>query len=50
MAEMGCPYCFQPMLRKPDGWYVCQNCGHTIMTLDLQYQCRCRNCEKLNAA
>jgi hypothetical protein len=57
MAEQieRCPYCvladdFRPMLAKPDGWFVCQKCGHTSMPTKPEFRCPCGMCEELNRA
>jgi len=49
-----CPFCvlgddFRPMLEKPD-WFICEQCGHTLLTGDPEFKCRCANCVKLNRA
>jgi hypothetical protein len=49
-----CPYCvladdFRPMLERP-GWFICQQCGHTILRHDPDFKCRCQNCEASWAA
>jgi DNA-directed RNA polymerase subunit RPC12/RpoP len=49
MAEIVCPYCFQAMVERP-GWYICEQCGHTILRDDPDFKCRCQNCEALRAA
>jgi hypothetical protein len=57
MAEeiVRCPYCvlddhFRPMLRRPEGWFVCQKCGHTAMPEKPEFKCFCRKCGELNRA
>jgi rubrerythrin len=54
MAEqiLRCPYCilgndFRPMLQRPD-WYVCEQCGHTVIPVDPEFKCSCRKCLELN--
>jgi hypothetical protein len=46
MAEQlaRCPYCvlddhFLPMLRRPEGWFVCQKCGHTAIPVKSEFRC-----------
>lgn len=57
MAEqiVRCPYCvlgndFCPMLPKPDGWFICLECGHTAMPIDPAFRCFCKKCGELNRA
>jgi hypothetical protein len=57
MAEqiVRCPYCvlgddLRPMLPKPGGWFICQNCGHTVTPWNLDYKCSCQKCEELKGA
>lgn len=50
-----CPYCilgddFRPMLHKPEGWFICQKCGHASIPGDQQFTCNCENCEDLKRA
>ncbi len=45
---VSCPYCtlgneHKPMLQRP-GWYVCEQCGHTVIPEDEDFKCSCRNC------
>jgi hypothetical protein len=47
MAEqvVRCPYCvlgdhFRPMLQRPE-WYVCEQCGHTMIPDDPEFKCSC---------
>ena len=52
---MRCPYCvlgddFRPMLFRPEGWFICQKCGHTSMPGKPEFQCFCHKCEKLKRA
>jgi hypothetical protein len=54
MAEIvRCPYCvqdehFKPMLRRPDGLFVCNKCGHTAMPVKPEFKCFCQKCGELN--
>jgi len=57
MAEqiVRCPYCvlgyeFRPMLPKPEGWFICQQCGHTAMPAKSQFRCFCQKCAELHRA
>jgi len=57
MAEkiIRCPYCvlgddFRRMLSKTGGWFVCQKCGHTVMTEKPDFKCFCRKCGELKRA
>jgi len=39
-----CPYCvlddhFRQMLCRPEGWFVCQKCGHTAMPEKPEFKC-----------
>jgi hypothetical protein len=50
-----CSYCvvgddFRPMLPKPEGWFICQICGHTANPGQPAYKCECEKCEELNRA
>ena len=54
MAEqiVRCPHCilgndFRPMVQRPD-WYVCEQCGHTVIPVDPEFKCSCRKCLELN--
>jgi len=52
---MRCPYCilgdnFRPMLPRPEGWFICQKCGHTSMPNDPTFKCFCKKCGELNRA
>jgi hypothetical protein len=54
MAEqiVRCPYCilgndFRPLQHRPD-WYVCEQCGHTVIPVDPEFKCSCRKCLELN--
>ena len=47
-----CPYCvvannLRPMVERPV-WYICEQCGHTILRDDPDF--KCRNCEAVRAA
>jgi hypothetical protein len=49
-----CPYCMlgdqsKPMLQRPD-WYVCEQCGHTVIPEDPDFKCSCRDCLKMRRA
>ena len=49
-----CPYCILgdnlcPMLERPD-WFICEQCGHTLLPGDPEFRCRCQNCMALNEA
>ena len=49
-----CPYCvfddqFRPMLKRPI-WYICEQCGHTVIPHDPDFKYSCRKCLKLNRA
>jgi hypothetical protein len=49
-----CPYCalgdlFRPMLQRP-AWYVCEQCGHTVIPEDPDFKCSCRDCLELKRA
>ena len=46
-----CPYCLlgdqpRPMLQRP-AWFICENCGHTVIPDDPDFKCSCGNCGKL---
>jgi DNA-directed RNA polymerase subunit RPC12/RpoP len=50
-----CPYCvlgndLRQMLRRLEGWFICQKCGHTVMTDNLDFKCFCQKCGELNRA
>jgi hypothetical protein len=51
-----CPYCvlgdhFRLMLqKKPEGWFICQKCGHTTMPEKPEFKCFCQKCGELNRA
>jgi hypothetical protein len=52
---VGCPYCVlddhsRPMLRKPQGWFICSKCGHTAIPDKPEFKCYCLNCGLLNRA
>jgi len=56
MAEQigRCPYCvlgndFRPMLQRP-AWYVCEQCGHTVIPGDPDFKCFCQKCGELDWA
>jgi hypothetical protein len=56
MAEqkVRCPYCIlgdqlRPMLQRP-AWFVCEQCGHTVIPEDSDFKCSCRKCLELNRA
>ena len=43
-----CPYCvlgdqFRPMLRRPL-WFICEQCGHTVIPEDPDFECACPKC------
>jgi len=49
-----CPYCIlgdqgKPMLQRPT-WYVCEQCGHTVIPDDPGFKCSCRKCIALRRA
>jgi DNA-directed RNA polymerase subunit RPC12/RpoP len=49
-----CPYCvldneLRPMLQRPD-WYVCEQCGHTVIPDDPEFKCSCEHCTQLHRA
>jgi hypothetical protein len=57
MADKGvrCPYCvvgdnFKWMLSRPEGWFLCPKCGHTVKPGDLQFKCSCRKCTEMKRA
>ena len=31
------------MLRRPEGWFVCQRCGHTAIPEKPEFRCFCQN-------
>jgi len=37
------------MLERPD-WFICAECGHTVLPGDPEFRCRCQNCMALNEA
>jgi hypothetical protein len=50
-----CPYCvsgdeFRPMLRQPEGWFVCKACGHMEMPRMSDFKCHCRKCREMHRA
>jgi hypothetical protein len=50
-----CPYCvlggdFEPMLPRPEGWFLCLECGHTAIPEKPDFKCSCRKCTELNRA
>ncbi len=49
-----CPYCvlgdeFRPMLQRP-GWFICEQCGHTLLLGDSEFKCQCLKCQEWNRA
>jgi DNA-directed RNA polymerase subunit RPC12/RpoP len=55
MAEeiIRCPYCvmgdhFRSMLARPEGWFICLNCGHSTNSEKPEFKCFCRKCGELN--
>ena len=49
-----CPYCvvgdqLRPMLQRPV-WFICEQCGHTVIPEDRDFRCSCRKCLELNQA
>ena len=52
-----CPYCtlsdeHKPTSRRPT-WYVCEQCGHTVIPEDKDFKCSkcsCRNCPRVRRA
>jgi DNA-directed RNA polymerase subunit RPC12/RpoP len=48
-----CPYCvkdgtFRPMKRGFSScWFVCEECGHTVMEDTPTFECRCQRCKAL---
>jgi len=49
-----CPYCVlgdqsRPMLQRLV-WFICENCGHTVIPDDPDFNCSCSNCRKLRRA
>jgi hypothetical protein len=50
-----CPYCvlgedFRPMLPRPEGWFICRKCGHTLIPESPDFKCSCQKCNELNRA
>ena len=50
-----CPYCvpddhFRRMLPRPEGWFVCPQCGHTAIPEKQEFRCFCQKCGELNRA
>src|SRR6266403_5389343 len=50
-----CPYCalgwdFRPLTPRPDGKFVCEQCGHTSTPGEAAYLCTCRKCVRLTDA
>lgn len=54
-----CPFCalgqeFRPMVKHPDGRYICTKCSHTSRPGDVHHACPCAKCflmyERLAAA
>jgi DNA-directed RNA polymerase subunit RPC12/RpoP len=57
MAETAvrCPYCvlgyeFRSMLPKPEGFFICLKCGHTVKPGDPDFRCFCQKCGELRRA
>jgi hypothetical protein len=49
-----CPYCilddqFRPMLQR-SVWFICEQCGHTVIPEDPDFKCSCRECLVLKRA
>ena len=49
-----CPYCVlddqsKPMSERP-AWFICEQCGHTVIPEDPDFKCSCRECLKLKRA
>ena len=57
MAEesVRCPYCvfgdeFRPMLRRAEGWFICELCYHVVLPDDPGFRCAGENCQKAHRA
>ena len=53
--EVRCPDCvlgddFRPMRRRPEGWFVCFKCGHTVMPDEPRFKCFCKKCGEVRRA
>ncbi len=48
-----CPYCvqdhnFRPMKRRFEGrWFICEQCGHTVMPDIPNFVCQCAKCAEI---
>jgi rubrerythrin len=56
MAEdiVRCPYCvlgdqFRIMLQRPE-WFICERCGHVVLSEDPGFRCPCGRCLELSRA